>query len=362
MIDKACPYNDLPLLPPAVELETKAVLKQAIKANANLARLEGQARLLPHQGTLINSIVLEEAKDSSEIESIFTTQDELYRASAGGIAAASAATKEVMRYREALWKGFNSMQQRPITASTIIDIVSAIKLTDMDVRTGFDTKIVNDSTGETVYTPPAGETLIRDLLENLVTYIHADDDVDPLVKLAVQHYQFEAIHPFSDGNGRTGRILNILFLVHTGLLSVPVLYLSRYIIHRKSDYYRLLREVTENQAWEEWILFMLRAVEVTAIETTELIDRIRRLMDSTAEYVREKEPKIYSKDLIELIFREPYCKISWLVDADIAQRQTASGYLHKLERLGVLTARKIGRDKYFVNEPMMQLLAAPRGS
>lgn len=361
MIDKTSPYNDLPLLPPAVELETKAVLKQAIKANTSLARLEGQAKLLPHQGTLINSIVLEEARDSSEIESIFTTQDELYRASAGGIAAASVATKEVMRYREALWRGFNSMQQRPITASTIIDIVSAIKLTDMDVREGFDTKIVNDSTGEIVYTPPAGETLIRDLLENLVAFIHEEDDLDPLVKLAVQHYQFEAIHPFSDGNGRTGRILNILFLVHAGLLSLPVLYLSRYIIRRKTDYYRLLREVTENKAWEPWILFMLHAVEETAFETIGLIDRIRQLMEETAAVVQEREPKIYSKDLIELIFREPYCKISWLVDANIAQRQTASEYLHKLERLGVLTARKIGRDKYFVNEPLMQLLAAPRG-
>ncbi|GAB5413968.1 MAG: Fic family protein [Congregibacter sp.] len=357
MNDPERPYNDLPHLPPRIDLESKAVLKKAIAANSSLAKLEGKAQRLPHQGILINSVVLQEARDSSEIENIFTTQDELYQASASGISTASAETKEVMRYREALWKGFTSIRDRPISISTIIDIVSTIKQTQLDVRTSLDTKIVNKSTNEVIYSPPVGEASLRDLLTNLTAYIHEEDDVDHLVKLAVIHYQFEAIHPFVDGNGRTGRILNLLYLVHAGLLSIPVLYLSGFIIRNKSDYYRLIRGVTESQDWEAWLIFMLTAIDETALHTIKLIDSIVLLMNECADHVQAKAPKIYSKDLIEIIFREPYCKIAWLVEGNIAKRQTASTYLNTLAELGVLEAKKIGREKYFINTKLIEVLA-----
>lgn len=357
MYDASKPFNDLPRLPPRVELESKAVLKKAIAANTSLAKLEGTARQLPHQGILINSVTLQEARDSSEIENIFTTQDDLYKASASGIAMASAETKEVMRYREALWEGFTSMGERPINISTMVRIARTIKEVNLDVRTGHDTKILNKTTGEVIYTPPAGEHILRDMLRDLESFIHSQDDLDPLIKLAVIHYQFEAIHPFVDGNGRTGRILNLLYLVHAGLLSLPVLYLSRYVIENKDEYYRLLRAVTEDGNWEAWLLYMLEAVDTTAKDTIKLIDNITELMNACGEHVQREAPKIYSKDLIEVIFREPYCKIGWLVENNIAKRQTASTYLGTLVDLGVLESRKIGREKYFINTKLMELLA-----
>jgi len=353
--DKDRPYNDLPLLPPRIELETKAVLKKAISAHSSLAKLVGKGDHLPHQGILINSIVLQEARDSSEIENIFTTQDELYQAGVSGPSMATAEAKEVHSYREALWQGFNSLSSRPITTNTLVDIVRVIKQTDIDIRTGTDTQIAN-SEGDAIYTPPVGETLIRDKLANLETYIHAEDNIDPLVKLAVIHYQFEAIHPFPDGNGRTGRILNLLYLVHAGVLDIPVLYLSRYITENKTQYYQGLRGVTESGSWEDWLLYMLDAIDVTAQDTISRIDAIKNLMDSCAEFVHEKAPGIYSKDLIELIFQEPYCKINWLIENGIAKRQTASTYLNTLVDIGVLACQKVGREKYFINTELMKLL------
>jgi Fic family protein len=351
------PYNDLPLLPPAAELETKAVLKQAIAANRVLANLRGLAARIPNQGMLISSIVLQEARLSSEIENIVTTNDELYRADADPEGKTDAHTKEVLRYREALFHGFRALKDRPLTTNLFIEIVQRIKQIDFEIRAIPGTALKNEQ-GEIVYTPPVGETVIRNKLSNLEAFIHADDDLDPLVKMAVMHYQFEAIHPFPDGNGRTGRILNLLYLVDKGLLDIPVLFLSRYIIANRAAYYHGLRGVTEGQDWESWILFMLRAVETTAQLTFDQVLRIRTVMESVQERVRLEASTIYSKDLVEAIFHHPYTKIQFLVDAGIAKRQTASSYLQALAALGVLRESKQGREKYYINDALLSELVA----
>ena len=349
--DRLQPYNDLPLLPPAAELETKAVLKEAIEANRMLANLRGLAAQIPNQGVLINSIVLQEARLSSEIENIVTTNDELYRADAHADGATDAHTKEVLRYREALKFGFDALKNRPLTTNLFVDMVRIIKQQDIGVRRTVGTAL-KDAAGEVVYTPPVGEALLRDKLTNMEQFIHADDGLDPLVKMAVQHYQFEAIHPFDDGNGRTGRILNLLYLVQAGLLDIPVLFLSRYIMANKAAYYAGLRAVTEQQAWEPWLLYMLRGVTSTAQQTFEQVTRIRGLMEEVRARVQRDAPGIYSKDLIEVIFRHPYTKIQFLVDAGLAKRQTASAYLQTLAGLGVLSPRKMGREMYYINDAL----------
>lgn len=354
--DRAQPYNDLPPLPPPVELETKAVLKQAISANRVLANLRGLAAQIPNQGMLISSIALQEARLSSEIENIVTTNDELYRADADPEGKSDPHTKEVLRYREALYHGFQALKARPLTTNLFIEIVRLIKQTELDIRAIPGTALKNDA-GQVVYTPPVGEAVIRDKLGNLEQFIHAEDGIDPLVKMAVMHYQFEAIHPFPDGNGRTGRIMNLLYLVEKGLLDIPVLFLSRYIIANRAAYYEGLRRVTESQDWENWILFMLRAIESTAQQTHDQVQRIRALMESVRARVQTEAPAIYSKDLIEVIFRHPYTKIQFVVEAGIAKRQTASTYLQTLAGLGVLREQKHGREKYYINEALFNELA-----
>jgi Fic family protein len=357
---RARPYNDLPPLPPqGVELETKAVLKQAIAANRALAELKGSGDLIPNQSVLVRVIGLQEAKLSSEIENIVTTNDELYRAFSEDTARATDPhTKEVLSYNDALWHGYNRLLEgRPLATRLFVEIARVIKQSQLDIRATSGTQVQNSATGEVIYTPPEGESLLRDKLANLEAFLHAEDDLDALVKMAVLHYQFEAIHPFTDGNGRTGRILNILYLIHAGLLDIPVLYLSRYIIAHKSDYYAGLRQVTENGAWEEWVLFLLRAVESTATETHERIQAIRTLMQDTTERVRSALPKIYSKDLIEVLFAQPYCKIKFLEEAGLGHRQTASKYLHELAEVGVLKPIPVGREMYFLNTAFMDLLA-----
>ena len=353
--DKNRPYNDLPLLPPAIDLESKAILKKAISANRELAELKGAGDAIPNQAILINSIVLQEARLSSEIENIVTTTDELYQAEGKDPSQINPHTKEVLHYREALWQGFENIKERPLSTNLFIDIVRIIKQTGMGVRRVPGTKIAN-SLGEVVYTPPEGESVIRDLLGNLEQFIHADDDLDPLVRLAVVHYQFEAIHPFTDGNGQTGRIANILYLVEKGLLDIPILYLSHFIIKNKNDYYKGLRKVTEENAWEEWIIYLLHAIETTAKQTRDKIYRIRDLMNETRELAREKAGKAYSKDLIELIFELPYCKIGFLEQRGIAKRQTASTYLKALERIGILESMKAGREIYYLNTRLLEFL------
>jgi Fic family protein len=353
------PYNDLPPLPPAVEVETKTILKRTITARSALAELKGLGATIPNQALLVDSLILQEAKTSSEIENIITTSDVLFRAFTASTSKIDSATKEVLRYREALWKGFNALQKRPVLSTNLfIDLVQTIKEHKGGISNMPGTVVANATTQKVLYAPPEGEAVIRDHLKHLLEFMHADDDMDPLVKLALIHYQFEAIHPFPDGNGRVGRIVNILFLIQQELLDLPVLYLSKSIIERKNDYYRLLRQVTEKDAWEPWLLFMLKAVEETAVFTRERIQTIRGLMDETTQTAKEKLPaRVYSKELIETIFRQPYTKGQFLVDTGIAKRQTAAQYLREMESIGILKSQKMGKETLYLNVALYELLS-----
>lgn len=357
--DPKIPYNDLPPLPPRVDVETKTILKQTIAARSALAELKGLGTTIPNQALLVDSLIVQEARASSEIENIITTSDALFRAFTAKTKQIDPAIKEVLRYREALWKGYMALKKRPILSTNLFaELVQTIKEHTGGIRRLPGTTIANAATGKVLYTPPEGETLIRDHLKHLEEFIHARNDMDPLVKLALIHYQFEAIHPFPDGNGRTGRIINILFLIQQGLLDLPVLYLSKAIIERKNDYYRLLRQVTEKDAWEPWILFMLKAVEETAIFTRERIMAIRTLMKETMETAKEKLPtRVYSKELIEAIFRQPYTKGKFLVDMGIAKRQTAAQYLREMESIGILKSQKMGKETLYLNVALYELLS-----
>jgi Fic family protein len=287
---------------------------------------------------MILTHLLQEAKASSEIENIVTTNDALFQAFSAKTEQTDSATKEVIRYREALWDGFASMADRPLlTTNLFIRIVQTIRANNAGIRNTPGTKVANTTTGAVVFTPPEGEDIIREKLKNLEEYIHSEDDIDPLIKFALIHYQFEAIHPFTDGNGRAGRIINILYLTQKHLLDMPVLYLSKYIIEHKSDYYRLLRNVTENEEWEPWVLYMLDAIEQTSLYTRGKVLAIRDLLNKTLEFTKGHLPsKVYSKDLIELLFHQPYTKAQFLVDKGIAERKTAASYLKELEKIGVL--------------------------
>lgn len=350
------PYNDLPLLPPRQELESKVVLKACITANKALAELKQAGELIPNQTILINIIPLLEAKDSSEIENIVTTTDKLFQYAQGHESTADNATKEALRYRTALYKGVQSIQKRPLCTGTAIEICQTLKAVNLDIRATTGTALKNSYTGEVIYTPPVGEESIRNLLSNWEQFIHYDDDLDPLVKLAVLHYQFEAIHPFIDGNGRTGRVLNVLYLMGENLLSLPILYLSRFIIQNKAKYYELLLNVTKQQAWEEWILFILQAVTITSRWTLNKINAIKQLHEHTIEYVKEHAPKIYSRELVDALFEQPYSRISTLVDKGIVKRQSASNYLKTLVDIGVLKEVTSGKEKLFIHPKLLALL------
>ena len=353
------PYNELPLLPPRVELETRSVLKRCVAANRALAELKGAGDLIPNQAMLINAIPLQEAKLSSEIENIVTTQDALFQGALDEARVTDFATKEVLRYRAALRRGFEAVRDEPLNLGLVEELCSILCDEKVKFRADDGVYIGNPAAKTITYTPPLGAGVMRKKLANLEEFLLGDDDLDPLVRMAVVHYQFEAIHPFIDGNGRTGRILNILFLIHSGLLHIPVLYLSRHLIQHKGDYYRLLRGVTEEGAWEKWVLFMLDAVEATANWTTNRILAIRDLFEQTLVRCRAKLPsKVYSKELVELVFTQPYCKIQFLVEANLAKRQTASEYLQELEKLGVLKAEKRGREVLYKHPALLKLLTA----
>lgn len=352
-------YNNLPPLPPPAELESRPVLKACIEARAAMAELKQAGRLVPNQEVLINTIPLLEARASSEIENIVTTTDRLFRyAQPDREALADPATKEALRYRTALRRGVELLKRKPLSTSTAVEVCRTLLGVSLDVRRVPGTALANQASGKVVYTPPEGEALLRQLLGNWERFLHEAEEVDPLIRMAVAHYQFEAIHPFTDGNGRTGRILNLLFLVEQELLELPVLYLSRAIIRNKADYYRLLLAVTTRNAWEAWILYMLRAVEETARWTTERMRAMRDLMEQTREYVRAEAYGAYSRELVELTFVQPYCRIKNVVEAGIAQRQTAAVYLKQLAGIGVLEEVKVGREKLFVNPRLMRLLTA----
>jgi Fic family protein len=355
IINPETPYNELPELPPRQEIESKKILRASIKANKALAELKGLAQTIPNQTIFINTISIKEAQYSSEIENIITTTDELYQALSLSDQPLSSAAKEVMRYRSALWQGQAILSERGLLTTDVINAIQEELLeNNAGIRTLPGTALKNAINGKTIYTPPSGKDIIQNKLKNLEDYIHSDD-IDPLVKLAVIHYQFEAIHPYYDGNGRTGRILNVLYLVQQNLLDLPILYMSHFIIQNKEDYYRLLREVTFEQEFEPWILYILKCIEESAKETISKIKAIQTLMQDIGIQVKTKLPKFYSKELIEVLFQQPYCKIKFLEEHGIAKRQTAAEYLYKLEEIGILSSKKVGRETLFLNTKLFAL-------
>jgi len=357
VFDPSKPHNDLPELPPPADtIETTEILKGCINARVALAELKQAAELIPNAAVLVNALPLLEARASSEIENIVTTTDKLFEFVDMAEDKADAATKEALRYRTALFEGAKMVQRRMLTTDMAIQICSTIKDLELDIRDDSGTRLSNRKTGEVIYTPPIGQKLLQKKLKNWGDFMHQHTEIDPLVRMAVQHYQFEAIHPFTDGNGRTGRILNILFLVQQGLLDTPILYLSRHIIQHKGEYYRLLNDVTKNQSWGPWIMFMLAGVEETCIWTTDKIKAIRELMQHTSQFVQKQLPKVYSWELVEALFKQPYCRINNLVSADVAKRQTASVYLKQLCDIGVLKEVKSGRETLFVHPKYIELL------
>jgi len=355
--DASKPYNDLPLLPPPIELiETTEILKKCIDARVAVAELKQAADLIPNAAVLVNALPLLEARASSEIENIVTTTDKLFEFVDMAEDKADAATKEALRYRTALFEGTKMVRRGMLTTDIAIQICSTIKDIELDIRDDSGTRLSNRRTGEVIYTPPVGQKLLQKKLANWAEFMHKQTTIDPLIRMAIQHYQFEAIHPFTDGNGRTGRILNILFLVEQGLLDTPILYLSRHIIQNKGEYYRLLSDVTRHQAWGAWILFMLTGVAETCTWTTEKIKAIRELMQHTTQYVQARLPKIYSWELVEALFKQPYCRINNLVSTGVAKRQTASVYLKQLCDIGVLKEYRSGRETLFVHPKYIELL------
>lgn len=351
------PYNDLPPLPPKQDIESKTILKRCIAARASLARLKQAAELIPNQAMLINTLPVMEARASSEIENIVTTTDKLFQSLQMDTERQDPATKEALQYRTALFAGYESLTSRPLCTQTAIMVCNAIKHPyEMAIRKTGGTALKGGNSGNVVYTPPEGEETIRGKLANWERFIHENGDLDPLIIMAAAHYQFEAIHPFTDGNGRTGRILNSLLLIEKGLLDLPILYLSRYIIENRADYYRLLLGVTERQDWESWIIYILDGVADTADWTVSKIDAIRRLFEQTRQHIRTHAQGIYTHELVNLLFEQPYTRIANLEAAGIAKRQTASKYLKELSDIGVLQEIVIGRDKLFIHPRLMELL------
>ena len=353
------PYNELPTLPPKQELETVRVLKQCIRSRTQLAELEQAANFLPNKSLLINVLPLLEAQASSEIENIVTTTDRLFRSSLLD-QSPDAATKEALNYRAALHQGYQSLTDLPICTATAERVCSVIKSRSMTIRKEAGTALGSTISGDTIYTPPVGESVIREMLANWENFINQTTELDPLVVMAVAHYQFEAIHPFSDGNGRAGRVLNLLYLVQAGILSSPILYHSRGIIRRKDDFYDLLRTVTFDQDWEAWILFILEVIEESAEWTNQKIRSIREYREEVREELKIKVPKIYSNELLDVLFEQPYCQIADLVSAGIAKRQSASVYLKKLVEIGLLTEERVGRSALFIHENYRNLLLSER--
>ena len=351
------PYNDLPKLPPSTDIETRAILRSCIASRAALAEMKQAVKLLPNPLMLINTIPVFEAKASSEIENIVTTADRLFRY-ADHESRADPATKEALRYRTALFEGYQELQNRPFSMNLCVKVCQTLRGIDLDIRNTPGTLLINDLTGEHIYTPPEGKERLQELLRNIDDYLYQDDGVNPLIKMAIMHYQFESIHPFTDGNGRTGRIMNLLYLHHSGLLELPCLYLSGYIIKHKASYYKLLQEVTKSEQWEEWVLYMLTAVEKTALWTIERVQAILDVFQLTIKRVKVEAPEVYSRELIEVLFNQPYCRIVNVVDAGIAKRETAAKYLRRLVDLGILHEITEGKEKLFINQPLLRALMA----
>lgn len=352
------------LLPLQRDVENKAILKKVAKAHQALAELKGAANAIPNESILINTLSLQEAKDSSAIENIVTTHDELFQSDFLTHDFKSVAAKEVYSYAKALQSGFEKVKQnRLLINSYILEIQSQLEENRAGYRKVPGTSLKNDQTGEVVYTPPQHPEEIISLMQNLEKFINdnAMSDLDPLVKMAIIHHQFESIHPFYDGNGRTGRIINILYLVKENLLKIPILYLSRYINENKADYYRLLQEVRDKDNWEDWILFMLEGVEQTSKQTIVLIEGIKAEMFNFKKKLRAELPKIYSQDLLNNLFRHPYTKIEFVIKELGVHRLTATKYLDELVRIGLLEKHKMGRDNYYINRTLYTLLSNVNG-
>ena len=350
-------------LPIKQELETKAVLKKLTQAHRALAELKGIITSIPNQSILLETLTLREARESSAIENIISTFDEVYQSNLISNIFASPAAKEVHQYAAALKKGFQLVKQHQLlTINHILQIQEVVEQNSAGFRKLPGTKLMNDKTGKVVYTPPQDLDTIISLMNNLETFINDDKmmEADPLIKMAIIHHQFESIHPFYDGNGRTGRIINILYLVQKGLLHLPVLYLSQYIIKHKSDYYRLLQEVREEGEWEEWILFMLNGIEKTAAASVTLITSLKELMQHYKQQIRSNHSKLYSQDLLNNLFKYPYTKIEFLQNDLQISRSTAIRYLDTLVKAGFLTKHKVGRDNFFLNTKLFELLAGDR--
>jgi len=349
------PYNDLPLLPPRKEAwETLVVYRKLAEARAALAELKGRTPVIPNPKMLINTLALQEAKDSSSIENVFTTADKLFKALSSSMVKSDPQTKEVLRYGQSLGKAWEELKHTGWNIGLLENIFRTIKESQDGVR---DQVVFVGNQFQVVYTPPCCKEVLNGKLNNWIGFASAMDAVDPVIRMAMLHYQFEAIHPFSDGNGRTGRILNVLYLCHAGLLDLPILYLSRYINGHKNDYYRLLREVTEKGNWQDWIVYMLTAVTETSQDTLKKINEIFALFERTLEKVKNERPKIYSYELVEILFHQPYCKIGFLVDHGIAQRNAASRYLTELEEIGILQQQKAGAEQLYLNTELFKLLS-----
>lgn len=354
-------YNLQPL-PLSKNIETLNIAKKLISAHRALAELKGMVATIPNEAILLSTLPLQEAKDSSEIENIITTHDELFRASIFSDAMSGSAAKEVSQYARALATGFQQVTDTGLlTNKTIIQIQAELDQNEAGFRTLPGTKLLNDRTGEVVYTPPQDHSQVQSLMDNLEDFINDEEmsDLDPLVKMAVIHHQFESIHPFYDGNGRTGRIINILYMVSKGLLQIPVLYLSRYFIQNRDQYYDLLQSVRATGDWEPWLLYMLEGVKVTSLQTIEIIEQIRTQMMVLKHRMREELPKIYSQDLLNNLFRHPYTKIEFVMRDLGVSRITARRYLELLSDARFLQKQKVGRNNFYINEPLLKLFVDP---
>lgn len=350
----------IPTLPPSENLETKKVLKALTHARSALAELKGRAATIPNQGILIDTLSLQEAMASSEIENIVTTQDELFQIEAFPDAPGSPAAKEVARYRDALHYGFSELKSRQglLTNNIIGGMFQILKQNSGGFRPGPGTTLVNDQTKEVIYVPPQDRNdIVRHMaaLELFINEEFPEDGLDPLIRMALIHHQFESIHPFPDGNGRLGRIINVLYLTKCGLLESPILYLSRYITERKADYYRLLQATRDTGEWEPWVLFMLDGVAETSKETLRLVEGIRALMAEAKNRLRQEHPKIYSQDLLNNLFRHPYTRIEFVQNELGISRPTATKYLDELAESGLLAKHKLGRNNYYINRPLVDL-------
>jgi Fic family protein len=354
--------NTLNKLPPQkngklIDLESKEIMKETIKAHRFLAELKGYSDIVPNKNILISALTLNEAKDSSEIENIITTHDELFKAITSK-KDNNDMPKEVINYHKAIWHGYQLIKENGIlTTNMIVEIQKIIKQNNAGIRTQMGTVLKNDKTGEIIYTPPGNEEIIRNLMKNLEDYVNEESDVDPLVKMAIAHYQFEAIHPFYDGNGRTGRIINILYLVMKDLLDSPILYLSKYILKNRSEYYEKLQSVTDENDWESWILYILKGVQKTSKDSIKLLKEINTLINKTIEIIEAHPNNLYSKKLVDLIFDKVYTKISDVEEHLDVTRKTASKYLNVLVDINILKVEKVGRSKIFINYKLKDILS-----